>query len=225
MARQPRPATGWPFLVAPGRRRDYTILLAPQFLVDEVDYGFLDRAVRPDAESGPATVTGARTRAGRELTLVYATHRLTAADTGSPDVRDEHGRPLRLIYGFATVPSSIPDPDRADLACARETALRTYRRFLADEDTLTVAGSSAFPLLSHVDGPPPPAAGTPSGRRIARLDPLRLVMVVTVVALALLGVLSGLSRCSTAPVPATPCPTASAPTASPTPSCAPSTAR
>jgi hypothetical protein len=57
-------ATGWPFLVASGRRRDYSTLMAPDFLVGELDYGILDEVVRPTSEGDPATVVEVRTRGG-----------------------------------------------------------------------------------------------------------------------------------------------------------------
>ena len=177
--------SGWPFLVAAGRRRDYRTLLAPEFLVADLDYGILDQAVRPTPETGPATVVEVRTARGRPLTIVYATHRLTAADLIDPvpgrthpagrpadapgpdapgsDPRDEHGRPLRLIYGYATPDGYFPEPAPADLDSARTVALTTYRRFLADEERVEVT-----PVV-----PVPTALRHPRTTTTARADTVR----------------------------------------------------
>ena len=74
---------GWPFLVAAGRRRDYTTLLAPRFLVAELDHGVLEQVVRPDAR-GRVRRPWWRSARGRglRLSVAYATHLLTPADLG-----------------------------------------------------------------------------------------------------------------------------------------------
>jgi hypothetical protein len=159
--------SGWPFLVAAGRRQDYRTVLAPAFLVADVDYGFLDQVVRPTPETGPATVVQARTARQRRLSVVYATHRLTAADltlsgTGT-DPRDEHGRPLRLIYGYASPDAAVVEPVAADLERARTTALAAYRRFLADEERVEVIPSHPFPLCSRTSEWPRPRVPVPAG--------------------------------------------------------------
>jgi hypothetical protein len=199
--------TGWPFLVAAGRRRDYRTLLAPEPLVAVLDYGVLDEVVRP---SGPApTVVDATTRAGRRISVVFATHLLTPADLGPPGssaagVRDEHGRPLRLIYGFVCLDASVGEPAGADLAHARTTALETYRRFLADEDRLTVEASAPFPVRSGtVTRPVAPTA--PVGRRA----PTVLAGTVAVAVLAVLGAGAAVAWHRPAPAPAA-CPSAPA---------------
>jgi len=157
---------GWPFLVASGRRRDYSTLLAPDFLVADADYGVLDEAVRP---TDSPRVVEVRTRAGRRLTIVHATHLLTADDLGpdSAPPRDEHNRPLRLIYGYVVPGEWTPPPAEADLRAALGTALEVYRRFLDDEDTVAVAAAHLFRLHSTVPArvPSPPArVGTPPAR-------------------------------------------------------------
>lgn len=150
---------GWPFLVAAGRRRDYSTLLAPDFLVADLDYGILETSVRPTSAPGPAMTIDVRTGGGRALTVVYATHLLAAADLTMPDVnptlpvadpRDEHGRPLRLIYGFVAQDATLSRPDQADLTCALTAALATYRSFLQDEERAGVASSRPFALRSDI---------------------------------------------------------------------------
>jgi hypothetical protein len=136
---------GWPFLIAAGRRRDYSTLLAPDFLVAALDYGVLDEAVRPGSDGSVEVRTGG----GRRLTIVSATK--------SVRVRDEHGRPLRMMYGFVCVDGSVPVPAAEDLATALAAASPVYERFLADEDRLLVEPSAGFPLRSVVVRPPPPA--------------------------------------------------------------------
>ena len=149
-------ALGWPFLVAAGRRRDYSTLLAPDFLVSTLDYGILDESVRPGVD-GSVEV---RTRGGRRLTIVSATR--------SVGVRDEHGRPLRMMYGFVCVAGSVPVPAAEDLAAALGVALPAYERFLADEDRVAVEPSAGFPLRSVVVGLAP-AALLPAARNRAVL--------------------------------------------------------
>jgi hypothetical protein len=187
---------GWAFLVAAGRRRDYAILLAPDFLVADLDYGVLDRVARPAVGPGPAEVVDVSTGHGRRLTVVSATHLLTAADltdvtagnrtvadvtaadsgAGHPgaDPRDEHGRPLRLVYGFVTADVRVVAPAAADLGHARAVALAAYRRFLVDEDQLAVRPAAAFGLRSATvarnNHPPVPARARPTA---AAADPAR----------------------------------------------------
>ncbi|MGH3645828.1 MAG: hypothetical protein ACRDTM_01400 [Micromonosporaceae bacterium] len=143
--------SGWPFLVASGRRRDYSILLAPDFLVDELDYGILEEVVSPASERDPARVVQVDTRGGRRLSIAYATHLLSGEDVGEP-ARDEHGRPLRLVHGFVSRDGLITEPAPADLAFAREAALEAYRRFLEDEEQFAVVPAPAFPLRSRTTG-------------------------------------------------------------------------
>jgi hypothetical protein len=215
-------ATGWPFLVAAGRRRDYTTLLAPRFLLADLDHGVLEQVVRPDAEPGRPTVVTVRTGRGRRLSVVSATHLLTAADLDGPDsdgadAHDEHGRPLRLIYGFTVPDVSTVDPDPADLRRALVQALPVYRSFLRDEEHATVVGSPAFRLRSAVESPvPPPVDAAPAGT---------LRWLVTAVAVLLAVVVGfGLWRAvrPSAPGP-TPCASVLAP--GPLSSCPPSPRR
>jgi hypothetical protein len=168
---------GWPLLVAAGRRRDYSTLLAPDFLVAELDYGVLETVVRPNAVNDTPVVTDTCTGGGRQLAVVYATHLLT-------DVRDEHGRPLRLLYGFASPDAHIESPAQADLAVALDTGLDVYRRFLSDEEGTTVSGSAAFALRSVAH---PLAAAEPDAphRRVLALLAAAAAVVVAAVVLAL----------------------------------------
>lgn len=173
-------ASGWPFLVARGRRRGYSTLLAPSFLIAEGDYGVLEEAVTPTAEPGHAEVIRVATRADRALSVAYATHVVTAADlapaptrpvqtgpaqsgpvqtgpvqtgppgTPQPPPRDEHSRPLTLLYGFVCRDAWITEPAPADLRFAHETALRVYRDFLDDEEGFAVIAADSYGLHSPV---------------------------------------------------------------------------
>jgi hypothetical protein len=194
-------ATGWPFLVASGRRRDYSTLMAPGFLVADLDYGILNEVVEPSSGAQPPAVIEVRTPRGRDLSIVYATHLLTAADlvpslTGvaAAPPRDEHNRPLRLIYGFASRDSRIAEPAEADLARARAAALEAYRPFLANEDALTVVPSDPFELdsvvtvrrSSTVVEAAPPGRTTVDSRRTATwLGGLAVVVCAVVVGIVL----------------------------------------
>ncbi|SDX97125.1 hypothetical protein SAMN05421504_10485 [Amycolatopsis xylanica] len=141
----------WPFLIARGRRRGYSVLLAPDFLVTEQDYGFLEDNVRPLPGSAPFAVAGVTSPRGRPVCLVWADHTVTEADLDGGSTRDEHSRPLRLMTGFLCS-GKVSEPSTEDIDKARADALETYRRFLEDEEHFAVESSAAFEAVS---------AGTP----------------------------------------------------------------
>ncbi|MDH2427453.1 hypothetical protein [Sphaerisporangium sp. TRM90804] len=166
-------ARAWPFLVARGRRRGYRVLLAPDFLVARRAHGALDGSVAPGAPGSRPAVTRLTEGVDPPLTVVHATHLLTAADLTDPgalpadrEPRDENSRPLHLVYGFTCAGDmAAGDVDGADLRLCLETALGTYRRFLADEERFAVEPGHGFVPRSPV-GPAPDAR--PPGRRPGR---------------------------------------------------------
>lgn len=150
---------GWPFLIARGRRRGYAVLLAPTWLIDERDHGLLEEVVSPLNGATPHQIGTATTVRGRRLDVIWAEHTLTAADLasepGALSPRDEHSRPLNLLYGYLCVDSAICQPTSEDLAHSRRAALNTYRRFLIDEDGFTIEGSTPFDRAAAPALPPP----------------------------------------------------------------------
>jgi hypothetical protein len=86
---------GWPFLVAAGRRRDYTILLAPDFLVADLDHGVLERVTGPDGEDGRPTTVDTRSGRGRRSgrARAAAAADLRVRDAGRAGRRTGGGRP------------------------------------------------------------------------------------------------------------------------------------
>jgi hypothetical protein len=203
---------GWPFLVARGRHRGYSVLLAPDFLVADGDYGFLEEQAAP---SGSVQVASGHRMHGRPVCLVWTEQVAGGADVGTEQApRDEHSRPLRLIVGFVSA-EAIAAPATADLDAARTTALRCYRQFLADEDRFTVQSSAPFALRSVIrPAPTTPAPSTPS----APTPPRRFVgpAVVAAVAVAVVAVIIALVRPSApAQEPPPPCPTTQTPTPTP----------
>jgi hypothetical protein len=142
------PTEGWPFLVGAGRRHDYNVLLAPNFLVADATHGRLGDVVAPTPVDAPPHVIEAVTSTGQRLGIAYATHLVSAADVAQP--RDEHGRPLRLMYGFVCTAGQIETPATTDLDAARAASLAIYRRYLEDEDRFTTATSTAFLLRSTI---------------------------------------------------------------------------
>jgi hypothetical protein len=133
-------AQGWPFLVARGRTRGYSVLLAPDFLVARQDYGFLEDVAGPLPHGTPFRATTVRREHG-DVGIVWSDY-LT-------DVRDEHSRPLRLLAGFACT-GTISRPSEVDLGSARAAASATFERFLRDEHGFTVEAAAPFPAHSAV---------------------------------------------------------------------------
>ncbi|GAA4622647.1 hypothetical protein GCM10023196_015680 [Actinoallomurus vinaceus] len=212
----------WPFLVARGRERGYRTLLAPDFLLAARDHGVLDDSVVPDAASDRPSVAEIVTMAGQALTVVHATHTVTAADVAEPGAkprapRDRHGRPLRLIYGFVCVDRPAGEPDPADLAFCRTAALDAYRRFLADEDGFEVTPGRAFtprtvlgPRTGRTRHGGATGGGTATRDDAERPRPFPTPVGMLIVAAILLAVSIAAVGwiASRGPEPATPCPTA-----------------
>jgi hypothetical protein len=183
------PARGWPVLVGAGRRRDFSTLLAPDFLVAGREYGVLSETLRPFPDGDPPRLVQTPIADGHWLGVVYATYPLTSADLTEPapgsnaaprsgepprPLRDEHSRPLRLMYGFASPDVRFDEPAEADLELARTFALRAYRRFLDDEEGFTVLSSQPFALRSRTTpvrlrAVPSRLRATPPRRRAAPL--------------------------------------------------------
>jgi hypothetical protein len=173
---------GWPFLVARGRRRGYSVLLAPGFL--QQDYGLLEEVAGPVSAAEPVRVAAARTSRGQDLSVVWSEHRVTAADVADgAEPRDEHSRPLRLLYGFVCQQTILARPADADLSRSLAAALDTYRRFLAGEQRFTVEPSRPFDLRSTVAPRPAAPPGTRPRRNYA--IPLALVGVAAGFAIGL----------------------------------------
>ncbi|HEX5118455.1 MAG TPA: hypothetical protein VFW65_24990 [Pseudonocardiaceae bacterium] len=162
---------GWPFLVARGRTRGYSVLLAPDFLVARRDYGFLEVVAGPLPDGTPFRATTVRREHG-DVGVVWC---------DSPtDIRDEHSRPVRLLAGFACT-GTISRPSELDLDAARTAASATFERFLADEDGFTVESAPPFPAQSTVARIPVVA------RRLARpVLPVAAACVAAVVVLLVL---------------------------------------
>lgn len=160
---------GWPFLIARGRRRGYSVLLAPAFL--RADYGLLEEVAGPVPANQPVQVATARTSRGEEVCVAWSAHLVTAEDLADgTEPRDEHSRPLRLLYGFACQRAVPASPSDVDMARSLTAAMATYRRFLADEQRFTVESSAPFDLRSPVSSPrpsAPPVTGTRQRRGYA----------------------------------------------------------
>lgn len=152
--------TGWAFLVARGRRSGYRVLVAPDFLVAAGDHGVLEQVVAAPEGTSSVQLTSA---AGRRLSIACATYRVTPAEVSDP--RDEHGRPLRLIYGLVgTVPL---DPAPEQLAAALAESVAAYQHFLAAEGDSPLVRSAARPVRAAAGQPaatPPEAPASPPVR-------------------------------------------------------------
>ncbi|HEX3649926.1 MAG TPA: hypothetical protein VHV49_15980 [Pseudonocardiaceae bacterium] len=175
-------AQGWPFLVARGRARGYSVLLAPDFLVARRDYGFLEEVAGPLPDGTPFRTTTIRRDHG-DLGVVWSDY--------PTNVRDEHSRPLRLLAGFACT-GTISRPSELDLEAARAAAVATFERFLLDEDGFTVESAAPFPAHSAVTRS---TAGASPPRRLT----VPAVVLCAAVAVALLVLLLTSRRGGTPP--------------------------
>lgn len=153
---------GWPFLIARGRRQGYRVLLAPDFLPS---HGFLDDAVTPV----PPGVRYQSALVGGYF-LVWNEYPVTEGEAEGP-TRDEHSRPLVLTVGVLYPGDMMADD--TELPRARQAALDTYRRFLADEEGFRVERSAQFdPPARAAPTAPPPAARPPADRPTAHPEEL-----------------------------------------------------
>jgi hypothetical protein len=183
-------AQGWPFLVARGHRRGYSVLLAPGFLLDTNDYGFLEEAAGPVRDAEPPRVLTTESPRGRRVCLVWSEYPITDADL-VPHTRDEHSRPLRLINGFVCPEGTVSAVSEDDLARARTAALHTYRRFLDEEDLFTIEAATPFPLRSALAEPVRrPATPTPPKPRPRLLIPLAAAAVIATATTAVIALAS-----------------------------------
>ena len=181
---------GWPFLVARGRRSGYGVLLTPEFLLSR--HGVLEEI----AGSGPRVVSTAVD--GRPLTVVWSEHVVTSSDLGTDETpRDEHSRPLHLLYGFACPETGVGEVSEADLRDALRAALATYRRFLDDEEAFGIETSAPLPLRSAVT-----RRATPRPPR--RIVPAALAGLVAVTAVVIIAMSSSPEERPGPPPPCTP---------------------
>ncbi|WP_086848910.1 hypothetical protein [Amycolatopsis kentuckyensis] len=125
----------WPFLIARGRRRGYSVLLVPGFLRE---HGFLEATVTP-LDDVPS-----RAVATPHGVLVWAEHAVTEVESGG-EPRDEYGRPLVLLHGFLS-PDGNPATTAAALSRTRAVALTVYGRFLAGEEGFRAERSEPFAI-------------------------------------------------------------------------------
>jgi len=155
---------GWAFLVAAGRRTGYRTVLAPDVLVERGLAGALVAQVGGGGDPArPRTIELHGTRDLGRLTATAVAEPLTAGDleggSGGEVVSDEHGRPLQLLYGIVAGSRLRDTVPTSDLLRARSEALRSYRRFLDDEDGFGVDASASFALAMRAPPPPPSILG------------------------------------------------------------------
>ncbi|MEW9549758.1 hypothetical protein [Nonomuraea sp. NPDC050783] len=198
-------AQGWPFLISRGRRAGYRTLLAPAPapLVADGDHAVLADHVEPGVVLDRPGVIDLTTPSGRPISVVHATHRVSAADLGQAVApKDEHGRPLHLLYGFVCPRVRAIRPDEADLRTALAAALEAYRSFLEDEGDFAERVGEPFPLRSFLE------TAAPGRRRTAPRIVLAAAPLIVLAATLLLVLLLTLqwtatpNECGpTAPVP------------------------
>ena len=163
----PEAARGWSFLVARGRHRGYRTVLAPDFLAKRDLQGVLsDSATGDGLQPGQARTAEVDAPAVGPMTLCFRIEQVSAADVnGHPPgdgaiATDEHGRPLEILYGVVARGRLSGPVHHGDLGAARSQALRSYRRFLEQEDAFDVDASPAF-ALRGVTAMAPPAPAPP----------------------------------------------------------------
>ncbi|WP_329082966.1 hypothetical protein [Streptosporangium sp. NBC_01469] len=157
--------SGWLFLYARGRKRGYRILLAPDFLIEQEEHGWLGeqvgRATNPPAGFGELT-----TPSGVPLLALVRRENPTPADLGLTDdpsdrgkTLDEFGRVLSFSYGLVCRPGRVPTVTEAALRRARDLVLEVYRDFLDGEEAFRTRPSTALGLSATAPGAVTPATG------------------------------------------------------------------
>ena len=180
MSPMPETARGWPFLVARGRHRGYRTVLAPDFLAQRDLQGVLsDSAAGDGMQPGQARTAEVDAPAVGPMTLCFRIEQVRAADVNGhlpgddAIATDEHGRPLEILYGVVVRGRLSGPVHDGDLGAARSQALRSYRRFLEQEDAFEVDASPAF-ALRGVTAKAPPAPAPPPRTRTASPAPAPL---------------------------------------------------
>jgi branched-chain amino acid transport system substrate-binding protein len=145
---------GWSYLVARGRRTGYRTVLAPDFLVDRGLDGLLASRVAAARDGGDQRLVEVDVAELGRLTVAVMTERPSLreldVDTESDELAtDEHGRPLRMLFGVVVLGRMRRAVRDGDLQRARGDALVSYRRFLAAEDRFETDRSIAVRLNSH----------------------------------------------------------------------------
>jgi hypothetical protein len=173
-------AHGWSFLVARGRRKGYRTVLAPDFLADRNLDGVLSESSSGDdlPPGRTRTIEVVHNQVG-PMFISYKTEQLTAAGlnggsaAGHELPTDEHGRPLEILYGVVARRRLSGPVDDDDWQTARGEALRSYRRFLDQEDGWHVAASRSFTLHGVAAAPERAAAAPVRVRTAAATRPAR----------------------------------------------------
>jgi branched-chain amino acid transport system substrate-binding protein len=148
---------GWSFLVARGRRTGYRTVLAPEFLVDRGLDGLLAASVAAAQYEGAQRLVEVDVADIGRLTVAVMTERPSLreldVDTESEELAtDEHGRPLRMLFGVVVLGRTRGAVRDGDMQRARGDALVSYRRFLAAEDRFETDRSIAVRLNLHSGG-------------------------------------------------------------------------
>jgi hypothetical protein len=147
-------------------------VLAPDFLAERNLQGVLsDSATGDGLEPGRARTAAVDAPAVGQMTLCFRIERVSAADVNGhlpgedAIATDEHGRPLEILYGVVARGRLSGPVHDGDLGAARSQALRSYRRFLEQEDAFDVDASPAFALrgvTAMAPSAPAPPRRTPS---------------------------------------------------------------
>jgi hypothetical protein len=178
-------ASGWAFLVARGRRQGYRARLVPGMLSERGLSGLVEDSTGQSAPGAGVVVRNVDTTHG-QMAIAYRTHRIRPDDLDDArPVRDEHGRPLDIVYGFACLGAIGGAPDDADLYTAFEQARETYRCFLADEAGFVTQISSAFVLRTTLLRVAQPAARRPMRTRIRVTVAAAVSVAVAILALTM----------------------------------------
>jgi hypothetical protein len=166
-----RPLLGWPFLVARGRRRGYQALLVPDRLTRADQAAMLAESLSGDDAVGATRVQTVALPGLGDLLCAYRVERLDDASARGPEpLRDQHGRPLEILYGIVVAARGDLRPDAADLDRAREAALATYGRFLAAESTFRTETAPPLELRSTVQPVAPVATRAATPRPAAHVS-------------------------------------------------------
>lgn len=144
----------WPFLVGRNRNLGYQTIVSPQFLSERGLSMLLAEAAGGD-DSGPDDAIYREVRGSQvgDLSLIFRVVRAKAQDYdigGDEALKDQGGRPIRLIEGFVVRErANRIKVTHGDLQTAHNLVKEAYRKFWDADDTFKEVASLPIDLSTE----------------------------------------------------------------------------